>query len=243
LELLSRLRLATENRETGSAIERQAGAKRRPVRLVLGFLGLTLDERESRERVVVAAEPELFLGFLKELGKVRGGEGGSGEAEEQDEGKRGSTHGNLQGLFDSTSGGRTSCKKRGGRSRPSENPSDRASERDLQRGPQEARSGAPRDLAVVLVVGARAGGACRAERPIRSGLPRLDAGLTVEGAALARHEASVGIEPLIDRRNDLPVQQVEDVELRRDGDRSDPGVVSQRDVGLVLGRKPAVGAA
>src|SRR5436309_1096217 len=132
-------------------------------------------------------------------------------------------------------------KKRGGISRPRRQEQFVFPlERDLQRGPQEARSRAPRDLAVVLVVGARAGGACRAERPIWSGLPRLDAGLTVEGAALARHEASVGIEPLIDRRNDLPVQQVEDVELRRDGDRSDPGVVSQRDVGLVLGRKPAV---
>src|SRR5262245_15661743 len=85
-------------------------------------------------------------------------------------------------------------------------------EGDLESRPEEARRNAGRRLPVVHVV--RAGGRCRSracDLADRIGLSGLDTGLAIERAALGRHEIAEDVEALVDARDRLAVDQVEDV--------------------------------
>src|SRR5262249_45112448 len=113
----------------------------------------------------------------------------------------------------------------------------RGLEGHLQREPELTRSGLRRGLPVVRVVRARTDRRRRAlvaERADRAG---LDARLTVEGARRIRDERGARVEALVDGRRRLPVEELEDVRLRRDGHRADVEVVAEREVHLVVGRE------
>src|SRR5262245_61197782 len=130
-----------------------------------------------------------------------------------------------------------SPKKGGGRSRPREK-SEEGLEGDLEGHAEEPRAGLRGRLEVVRVV--RAGASRRGRAVSGSG---LDARLTVEGAARVRDETGAGVEGVVDLESRLTVDHVEEVELGRDRHRADSGVVGEREVQVVVGRRPSRRAA
>src|SRR5262245_30911192 len=114
----------------------------------------------------------------------------------------------------------------------------RTLERDFESNPEQTRVGLEDLLAEIRVVGAGRGRCGRA-----AARARLDARLTVERARLIRDDGTVEVEGGVERGRGLPVEDVEEIDLRSDGDRSDRRVVGEREVQIVIGRGPAEGSA